>query len=116
MKVNEINDIAEYLAVVGKGPKKKEPRREFEYEAVENFKKVIEVIIRDIDKFDKETMYLLKNSLVVYHGLIKNVDIKTKEFVKKQQEVNELYELLLENEEFKKYSFSENLTKSGKSK
>ena len=116
MEVKKIDDIAEYLAVVGKGPRKYEPRRDFEYNALENFKKVIELIIKDIDKFDKETMYLLKNSLIVYHGLIKNVNIKTKETIKMQEEINDLYETLLENEEFKKYSLGENLTKSGRNK
>ena len=116
MKVNKIEDIAEYLAIVGKGPKKKETRRNFEYDAVINFLKVIKVIINDIDKFDKETMYLLKNSLVVYHGLIKDINIKSEEVVNAQKEINQIYEQLLEHEEFKKYSFSETLTASERNK
>lgn len=116
MEIKKIDDIAEYLATVGKGPKKKETRNNFEYDAVKNFKKVIEVIAKDIDKFDKETMYLLKNSLVVYHGLIKNVNLKAKDIIETKEYINDIYEQLLENEAFKEYEFSENLTKSSKSK
>ena len=112
MEIKKIDDIAEYLATVGKGPKKKETRNNFEYDAVKNFKKVIEVIAKDIDKFDKETMYLLKNSLVVYHGLIKNVNLKAKDIIETKEYINDIYEQLLENEAFKEYEFSENLTKS----
>ena len=83
MEIKKIDDIAEYLATVGKGPKKKETRNNFEYDAVKNFKKVIEVIAKDI--------------------------IETKEYI------NHIYEQLLENEAFKEYEFSENLTKSSKS-
>lgn len=116
MELNKIDDIATYLAIVGKGPKKGETRRNFEYDAVRNFLKVIKIIIKDIEQFDKETMYLLKNSLIVYHGLIKSINIKSKEITEAKKEINEIYEELLEHAEFKKYSFSENLTKSERNK
>jgi hypothetical protein len=56
--------------------RKKSSRKSDKLDALEYYKDLIKYLDKNIDTLDEEELHLVKNSLLVYDGLIKGISLK----------------------------------------
>lgn len=96
LRVEKISDASEVLIYINKGKQKGTPMFDFKAECIEYMNKLVKVFLKQIDEFEKDDLYLLKNTILVYKAYVKDIEIKSKTYQPMQKELEENFNKLME--------------------
>lgn len=96
LRVEKVFDAHEVLIYISKGKPKDTPMFDFKSYCIEYMNKLIKVFLKDIDKIEKDDLFLLRNTILVYNAYVKNIEIKSKTYEPMQIELEENFNKLME--------------------